>query len=387
MAGSSAPVQEAGRPQPQTTAQGPGGPFIRHAQAGRGFQYALTAQSFGFNIQQPLTAVPGYARALRLRVAATGGSASATVAGAADAPWNVCSLVQMFDPFGTPLIVAPGYEAFYLIPKWGGQFFAGGVEPKFLPSFSAVATASGASAGNFSFATVLPIEIVKGVGVISMANSAVLPRLQLNGAASGTVYSTAPGTLPTLEVDCDVDYYWLPDVPTAPPGLGTTCQWALAPYNPTIGSSATTTVTASREGGYLTGIILVMRDSTGARIDGYPSGGARMRWYVDGIGILDTRFDTLTDDIVNQYVLQTNTLTGGAVRDTGVVPITRKTGLGRQILGLLDTGEEWLSTSPGTSIAIEAAPFGTIANAPALLQALAGQVVAAGALVTGLPEV
>lgn len=389
MAGATAtaPAQEAGRSQPQTSVQPQGGPFIRHAQAGRKFMYQLTGQTLTFNTAQPLTSAPGYARAIRLRIAATGGSASATVAGTADAPWNVASLVQLKDAFGTPLIIAPGYEAFYLVPKYGGQFFSGGMEPKALASFSALATASGASAGNFAFATILPFEIVKGIGCISMANAAILPTLQITGAGSAVVYATAPGTLPTLEIDNDLDFYWLPDQPVAPPGLGTTCQWVLNQGNPTIGSGAVTTVTLPREGGYLTTLILELRDATSSpfplRLDAY---GTRIRWYVDGIPLLDTRFDTMQDDILTNYALQTNTLTGGFVRDTGVLPITRKTGLAREIFGLLDTGEEWLSTSPGTGLAVECSPWGTISTGPGTLNVLAGQVVAAGSLVTGLPE-
>lgn len=71
--GQMAPAQEAGRPQPQTTVEPPGGPFIRHSQPGRRGQYTLTAQAFGANITTPLTAVPGYIRKFRIRIAATGG--------------------------------------------------------------------------------------------------------------------------------------------------------------------------------------------------------------------------------------------------------------------------------------------------------------------------
>lgn len=69
-----APAQEAGRPQPQTTVEPPGGPFIRHSQPGRRAQFQSTGNTFGALITQPLVAVPGYIRGLRLRFAATGGA-------------------------------------------------------------------------------------------------------------------------------------------------------------------------------------------------------------------------------------------------------------------------------------------------------------------------
>jgi len=56
-------------------------------------------------------------------------------------------------------------------------------------------------------------------------------------------------------------------------------------------------------------------------------------------------------------------------------------------LGLLDTGETYLSTNPGTLIEVEGSPWGTITNSPAVLNVLAGLVVPVGSLVTGLPEV
>ena len=68
-----APGQEAGRPQPQTTVQNPGGPFIRHSQPGRRSQYVSANNAFGQLITQPLVAVPGYIRALRLTFTGSGG--------------------------------------------------------------------------------------------------------------------------------------------------------------------------------------------------------------------------------------------------------------------------------------------------------------------------
>ena len=44
----------AGRPQPQTTVEAPGGPFIRHTQAGRRTQYSVSSVAFGGLVAQPL---------------------------------------------------------------------------------------------------------------------------------------------------------------------------------------------------------------------------------------------------------------------------------------------------------------------------------------------
>src|SRR5882672_389358 len=199
-----APAQEAGRPQPQTTIEPPGGPFIRHSQSGRRPQYVVSGQAYGSLITQPLVAAPGYARKFRLRFAATGGSTSATVSAAADSPFNVASLVTLRDAFGTPLIVGPGWEIFKALPKYGGQFGLHALsDPVNLPSFSNVQTASGPSSGNFNFQTVLPLEFAKAYGVISMANASLLPSLQIQLASNATVIASA-GVAPvigTLEVE------------------------------------------------------------------------------------------------------------------------------------------------------------------------------------------
>jgi len=381
-----APGQEAGRPQPQTTVQNPGGPFIRHSQPGRRAQYVSTSNAFGALITQPLVAVPGYIRALRLRFAATGGVATGTVTASADAPYNIASLITLRDAFGTPLIVGDGYSVLKLVAMFGGQFGLHSlVDVANFPSFSAVATGLSAS-GNFTLPAQLPLEFAKAYGVISGANASLLPNLQVQLNASATFYgTTSPGTLPTIEMDVDADFYWLPEGVGGniePPGLGSTCQWVLQQANPSIGSASTTRCQIPRLGGYLSTIIFIMRDSTSARIDGWPT---RMRIYVDGVPLIDSRVDTFEDDMAIQFG-GIGAITGGFNRPTGVLAWTRKMSLNQESNGLLDTGETWLSTNPGTLIEFEGAPWATISNAPATLSIMAGQVVPTGALVQGLPE-
>ena len=66
--------------------------------------------------------------------------------------------------------------------------------------------------------------------------------------------------------------------------------------------------------------------------------------------------------------------------------LSRRQSLSNIVPPLLDTGETFLSTNPGTLVEVEGAPWGTITNSPATLNVLAGLVVPVGALVTGLPE-
>lgn len=378
-----APAQEAGRPQPQTTIEPPGGPFIRHSQPGRRPQYVVSGQAFGGLITQPLVAAPGYAQKFRLQFSATSSTLSAASL-TPDAPYSAVSLVTLRDAFGTPLIVGPGWEVFKAIPKYGGQFGLHALsDPSNLPSFTAPGSgSSGASA--YQFSSVLPLEFAKAYGTISMANASLLPTLQIQMAASAAVYaSAASGTAPTFTVTNDLDFYWLPEgVALEPPGLGTTEQWVLQVANPSIASAASQLTALPRLGGYLSSLIFIFRDSTNARTDSmFPS--QRIRVYVDGVPLVDTLVSTLQDDMQIQFAGAAN---AQWTRDAGVLAISRKTSMNQESLGLLDTGEMYLSTNPGTLIQVEGSPWGSFANTPGTLNALVGQVVPAGSLIQGLPE-
>jgi len=364
---------QAGVPQPQTTVEPPGGPFIRHSQPGRRALYNQTGITFnGSGITtQPIPSAPGYYRGMRCIVSATGGTGTVAVYGA-DAPYNAAALVTVKDAFGTPLIVAPGYETFFLLPKYGGQFgteFSRDISN--LPSFQA-----GQLNGNWTFSTVLPFEFAKAYGTISGANASLLPTILVNWAASASVYTTAPTTVPTLNFQVDSDFYWLPEgVDIAPPGLGTTCQWIYQQANPTIGSGGSVIVQFPRMGGYLLGFILELRDSLGNRVDAWP---ARPRIIVDGVPLIDSDIRTIYDDMYISFQ--------GTSRPAGVIAFSRRTSLAQTDLGLFDTGETYLSTNPGTLLEVQGAPWGTVANPPMTLNVLAAQVVPSGALIQGLPE-
>jgi hypothetical protein len=382
----------AGKPQPQTTAEPAGGPFIRHTQEGRRTQYLATT---GFNglVSGPTVAAPGYARGYRLKTTfvtggGTGGVISAGVGGQ-DYPFSFYTLIQLKDSFGTPLITAPGYEALKLIPLYSGQFGTDEAQDvQNLPSWTGMTAASGAG----TFASYLPFEFAKAYGVISAANASLLPSLEMNTAAAGSLFSTQPSVLPTVQEQLDMDFYWLPEgVAVEPPGIGTTCQWLYQPANPPIPSGGTQLVQFPRLGGYLSVIIAEMRDSTGARVDGWP---ARPKLYVDGVPLIDSDINTIYDDMAIAFQIgggvagtQTTASTPQTPRPTGTIGFSRKTGLAQRGLGLLDTGEEFLSTNPGTSIELSGAPWGTITNTPANLNLMVGQVVPSGTIIQGLPEV
>jgi hypothetical protein len=397
MAGATSGVA-AGRPQPQTTNEQAGGPFVRYSQPGRRTQYSVSGVAFSGLVNQPLVAAPGYTRGYRVYIAGTGGNGTTVTAGV-DNPGNICSLIQLKDAFGTPLIVAPGYNALQQLQMFGGQFGLDTLtDVRNLPTFSPVA----GSSGNFTLSTYLPLEFAKAYGCISSANASLLPTLQFNVNTAASFYGTStPGTSPTMQFIVDQDFYWLPDgVAVEPPGLGTTEQWVYQPANPTIGSASTLNVQFPRLGGYLSTIIAELRDAGGARATtaasntGWPTSGNRLRMIVDGVPLIDSLYTTLQDDMAINFgvgaAYGASSTAAGTVLVTappGVLAVSRKNGLSQQSLGLFDTGETYLSTNPGTQLEMAAAPWGGIGSAPMTLNAVCGQVVPAGSLIEGLPEV
>lgn len=382
--GSAAPAQMAGTPQPQTTVEPAGGPFIRHSQPGRRQIYNFGSVNFGALVTQPFVAAPGYFRNFRAKFTSTTGG---TLTGAtlnADAPYNCVSLVQFKDAFGTPILVGGGYEILNLVPLYSGQFGSYATQSiAALPSFSATSATTGA----FSFSTCLPLEFVKGYGVISGANASLLPTLQFNMNAFNQVFGSATGTQPSMTVTLESDFYWLPEgVNVEPPGLGTTCQWVVQQANPTIPANSSMRVQCPRLGGYLTTLIFILRDSLGNRVDAWPS---ELQVYVDGVPWIDSQLSTLFDDMAITWPSINTAGNNGAAgsRPTGVLAISRKTSMAQEQLGLLDTGEVFLSTNPGTLIEVNGSPWGTGGTPPYTLNVLMGQVVPTQALIQGLPEV
>ena len=388
----------AGRPQPQTTAEPSGGPFIRHAPDGRRAQYVTTTGASGF-ISQPTVSMPGYCKGYKLQTALTLKTSVGAAVPVADFPDTFYSLVQMKDAFGTQLITGPGYQTLRLVNLYSGQFGLDLMrDPQNSPVTGATVYLTGTTAktSTVTFSRYLSFEFAKAYGVISGANAALLPVLQLNTAAASALSTNT--TINSAQETLDSDFYWLPSMPADPPGLGTTCQWILQPSNPTIASAANQLVQLPRMGGYLTMLILELRGTTGLRQadSAWPT---RPKIVVDGVPLIDTLFTTWQEDLAistgigagSVYVASSAT---GAQSGTipvpkpgGTIGINRKNSLSQRDLGLLDTGEIFLNTNPGTQLEIAGFPWGTQSSGPSTLNAIVGQVVPSGTLIQGLPEV
>lgn len=364
------------RPQPQTTQDQSGGPFIRHARGASRPGYA-TNPAFGGLVNLPLPSAPGYVRSFPITFQLAAGTTT-SAAFTADGPWNLAQFVILKDPWATPVFSGPGYEMLYLVPKFSGQFWLwANADPSALQSYSTPVAGTGA----FTARTGLVLEVTKGYGCMSIGNASVLPTISWQLSPAATVLSGTLTSLGALTLTVDEEYYDIdPANVVEPPGLGTTVQWAVVQANQPLPSNAVLRLQLPRTGGYLTTVILEARDSTGARTDGPWSGAGRIHLIVDGVIYRDETFLEGADRMQGQFGY------ASAGRPAGTFAYTFKDSVAQVITGLLDTLETVMLTNPGTLIEIEGVPWGTFANNPGSLYAIFGQLVPTGPLAQGLPE-
>jgi hypothetical protein len=365
--------------QPQTTAQPAGGnvPFSRMSRQMQILGPVSSGLPFGSLFTPQIKPAGGYIRYYPLYIAATGGTGVVAVA-SADAPYNAIQNIFLRDPFGQPILQADGYSL-YLIDLYGGQsgFFGFGNNDATLPSFVAVATS-----GNFQFRIHLPLELdSSGYCSLPAMNSASQPSIWVQTNPSTVVYSTAPTTVPTLTMQLDEEFWAAPvDNPQfAPPDVGSSAQWSVTKAPTGIASNQFQRIVLPRVGTYTNTLILVLRDSTGARVDGFPSSDISL--WVDGVPHLYENFAERADKMYAAF---------GVVRPTGVVVYTFRNSV-QTAVSTADTYDLILPTSPATLLE-EVGTWGSgtglpfqggqvaIANAPAQLYQITGELFPLGGI-------
>lgn len=356
--------------QPQTTAATPsaaGVPFSRLSRQGQIFGPAIAGQAYGSLWTPILKPVGGYLRSLRFYVTASGGNYSAASA-AADAPYNVIQNLFLRDPFGQPMIQADGYSLF-LINLYGGQSGALGVGNNVaaLPSFSALSTTTGA----FTFKLEIPLELdSSGYCSLPDMNASSQPQVQVQLNPATVVYATKTGsTDPTLALNLDEPFWMAPvDNPQAAPAdVGSSAQWSTVRAAAGVSSSAYQRIQLPRVGTYIHTLILVLRDSTGARIEAWPTSDLTL-WF-DGVPILMETLNERSDMMYQQF---------GVSRPTGVIVYTFRNSI-QTFVSNGDTYDLLAPTTPATLLEV-AGTFGTISNAPATITTVVGELFPLGGI-------
>jgi len=354
---------------PQTTAapQSANVPFPRLSRQGQILGPQQAGQTFGSLWTPLLKPVGGYLRSLRFSLAAVGGNYTAATA-SADAPYNTIQNLYFRDPFGQPIIQASGYSL-YLINLYSGQvgMLGFGNNVATLPSFTAVS----ATTGQFQLALQIPLELDSSAYCsLPFMNASSQPQIQVQFNPSASVYSAVTGTTaPTLNVSLDEPFWMAPvDNPQAAPAdVGSSAQWSESRAAAGVGSGQFQRIQLPRVGTYIHTLILVLRDSTGARIDSWPQTDLSL-WF-DGVPVLMETFQTRQDLMFAQF---------GVTRPTGVIVYTFRNSI-QSAVSSGDTYDLLAPTTPATLLEV-AGTFGTITNAPATITAVTGELFPLGGI-------
>jgi hypothetical protein len=375
IAGGASPLQVANPAQqrvsrnPQTTAPPGGGPFTRQTRVSRLFGFSANPL-LGELVASPLKPVPGYLSYLDVTVVVTGGTGSAAVA-AADAPFSIIRNVQVIDAFGNPIASYSGFEL-ALLNVYGGQggFFSPLAGGNYVPVMT--------TAGNFSFHFVIPFELFAGFCSIPAANASAVPNLRIQLGTSADVYATPPTGMPTgISVTVEECYnsIGLTNPNAEPPDNGASHQWFSQPAPQGIGSAGIIDSQLPPLGGWLTTLILVGRDSLGARADAVLAAAlsTQTALWIDNVPEFQELFGTRKAWMDDFFEIPTTAQVGADLR-TGIVVYTyRQAAATFGPINALDTGDGWVDTNPGTIVQYKSTS-GAIANAPGKLTVLSGRV-------------
>lgn len=326
--------------QPQTTAQpaAAGAPFTRMSRQMQILGPVSAGLAFGSLFTPQIKPVGGYVRYYPIYIAATGGTGTAAVA-SADGPWNVIQNLFLRDPFGQPIIQADGYSL-YLMDLYGGQsgVFGFGNQSTTNPSYQAIQTS-----GNFQIRFHIPFEMdSSGYCSLPAMNAASQPSIWVQTNPAATVYSVVPTGTPTLTIQLDEEFWAAPvDNPQfAPPDVGSSSQWSVTKAPTGIASNQFQRIVLPRVGALTTTLILILRDSTNARVDAYPPSDLSL--WVDGVPHLFEAFIERADKMYAQF---------GVTRPTGVIVYTFRNSV-QTFISTADTYDVILPTSPATLLEV-----------------------------------
>lgn len=273
----------------------------------------------------------GFLRGVTLSVSTT--TAGSGLTAAADAPWNVFQSLSIESIDGTPLKYPLGGYAEYLISKycrpWDG-------DPAQDPDYTNSAT-------TIAFRLRLFLESRMTIGTVPNTDARAQYRLRYTVAPSSTIW-TASTTIPKLQVAGYLETYAQPDransqgVPNAqvPDGLAFQ-RFTSHEIFTTAGGDQT--IKSNRVGNLIRSAILVVRDSSSARVD---LTADSIRWRKDNAQLL-TEYRDRRDYEMFRFFGSNGVGSGTqASRPTGVYVYPRWHKPGER------EGQPWLSTTEAT---------------------------------------
>lgn len=359
-------TQTVARGHAQTTAPGPdpASSFVHESRKCNLLAFTSPSNAFGGLITKTLKPTPGYLRGLWVVATGTGGvNGTNTVTAAADAPWNLYQSIQLRDAFGTVVYQTDGFGA-YLIHIYSGQVGSVGLQDPTKDAFYSAISSGATGTGNFEFALYIPLEFDPDTAYCSLAsmNTAAQMALAITLNTSANFYTTAPGTLPVVEIDLYEEYWAVPitNPNLAPPGDGSSHQWTQSQGQNTIASGANTRVPLPDVGSYISTLIICMRNATNVRID--TPFNADLELWVDGVPVRIEHPNLTQSRMYRQF---------GMTRPTGVVCYSFRDSVGWTVG--IDDMELLLATTPGTLLELFSGGWGTFSGGPATANTYTGK--------------
>lgn len=352
-------------------------PFSRQSRKQQQQGFVKSGQAFGALITEQLPAAGGYLRGLSLMITASGGvNGVVTVTLGADAPWNILgNQVQLKDATGNPILNVDSFSL-YLINLFGGQSGqAGTQDPSSLPSYSPVSVGA-TGTGDFALHLIMPLELdSSGYCSLSDQNATAQPTFQTTLVGSAQFFGVAPGTLPTITVQCNMLYWGIPPANplAAPPDNGSSAQWTIVTAGQNPAANASVRARHPSPGTAIHTLVVQLRDNTNARVNSFPASDLTL-WIDDFPSRNAMLLSELQDDVWKQFRLPVAVADQGAgageVKTAGVIVFSFRTGVMDEV-SKADTYDELLWTTPSTKLEV-GGTWGAAGTAPFTVNYLTG---------------
>lgn len=300
----------------------------------------------------------GFLRGVRLTLSSTGGVAGTL---AADAPLSILSSISLENIDGSPIIYPmPGYS----FGMWVKYFTPWHGDPaKVLGWNTAIATPG--------FSLPVRAEIRNTAGVLANTDARSQYRFRYTFAPT-TGYGTGYTTAPTFTAETNMEAYTQVDptdlngnpIQDLPDGLNIAriVRHQVVTLN---NAGANNIIQLANTGNELRGILLLCRDSTGARQDAL-STPIRMRLDDRSLGVFTTN-----EVFQRMYSFYDFLQNGTSTRETGVYMFPRFRDPGREL------GSYWLPTSNATYLIIESTTAAGISG-PGTIEIITDEVIPVG---------
>lgn len=352
----------------QTTGAPQATSFVQQSRKCNLLAFTAPSNAFGAVISRSIKPTPGYLRGIWAVVTASGGvNGSVTVAAQSDAPYSAVASCQIRDAFGTVVYQSDGF-GMYLIQLYSGQVGSVGLQNPTSDAFWSAISTGASGTGNFTYALYIPFEFDPDTAYCTLPsmNTAAQMTVTMTLGTIAQVYSTAPGTPPTVEVDFYEEFWAVPlnNPALSPPDDGSSHQWSQSQASATITSAGNSRIQLPDVGTWISTLIICMRLQGGsptlARSDGAYSSDIEL--WIDSVPEYIEHSNLLFSRMYRQF---------GITRPTGVAVYTRRDSVGWTVG--IDDMELLLPTTPGTLVELFSGSWGTFSNGPMVVNTYTGK--------------